>query len=251
MKITKHISFYFIESRIQYINRIIEETNSYIHQTDIFIHTNKDLSIDTFTKYTNGMLKIINHDLTNINPFKLTWKCRELLWQQKDDYDIFMYIEDDILVPNNAIKYWLEYNETLIDKNFNLGFVRIEINNNEEYITDLPRQKFDTFIKINNNEYCINNKNPYCAFWIYNKKEFNRFINSKFYDINNIRGYGIREQSAIGLHGLHTHWYNGTLIPLIDKKIHESCRIYHMPNNYVTKHPQFATINFKECLIFK
>jgi hypothetical protein len=54
-----------------------------------------------------------------------------------------MYIEDDILVPSKAIKYWLEYNEKLIEYNCNLGFVRIEVDNNIEYITDLPAVKFE------------------------------------------------------------------------------------------------------------
>ena len=85
-----------------------------------------------FNKYTNGILNIIYHDLTNINPFYLTWKCRDLLKQQKDDYDIFMYIEDDILVPCNAIKYWLKYNKDLIDIQYNLGFIKVEVKHNIE-----------------------------------------------------------------------------------------------------------------------
>ena len=40
MKITKHISFYYLENRIAYINNIIDETNKYEYTTDIFIHTN-------------------------------------------------------------------------------------------------------------------------------------------------------------------------------------------------------------------
>ena len=73
-----------------------------------------------------------------------------------------MYIEDDILVPYKSIKYWLEYNEKLIKKGFNLSFIRSQIDkDNIEYITDLYGEKFDTIIKLNNNSYC--------AFWIYNK----------------------------------------------------------------------------------
>ena len=85
MKITKHISFYFLEDRKKYINNIINETNKYEHTTDIFIHTNDaDLNENAFNKYTNGIIKIIYHDLSNIHPFYLTWKCRDLLKQQKD-----------------------------------------------------------------------------------------------------------------------------------------------------------------------
>lgn len=250
MKISKHISFFYLEDRICYINNIINETNKYEYITDIYIHTNnKVLHESSFNTYTNGCIKIICHDLTNINPYYLTWKCRNLLKNQKNDYDIFIYIEDDILVPYKAIKYWLKYNEKLIEMNYNLGFVRIEVKNDTEYITDLYGEKLDTTIKLYNNTYCVNNKNPYCAFWIYNKKEFNRFVNSKYYDINNIPNYGIREKSAFGLHSAEINWYKSTLIPIIDNKLIDDCKIYHMPNNYVlNKKTLFATINFNEAI---
>ena len=249
MKITKHISFYFVMDRIIYINNIIDETNKYEHRTDIFIHTNNiDLEEGMLNNYTNGYIKIIYHDLSNIHPFYLTWKCRDLLQEQQHDYDIFIYIEDDMLVPYKAIKYWLEYNESLIEMSYNVGFVRIEVNNNVEYITDLTIKLRNT-INLNEKLYCINNQNPYCAFWIYNKNEFNKFVNSKYYDINNNSIYGIREASAFGLHGLDTDWYRNTLIPVINNKLIEECKIYHMPNNYANdSNTQFAKLKFDDVL---
>jgi hypothetical protein len=251
MKITKHISFYFLENRLIYINRIITSTNEYKYTTDIYIHTNnKNISKDLFVPYTNGTINFVIHDLTNINPYYLTWKCRNLLKERKDDYDIFIYIEDDILVPNNAIEYWLEYHGKLIEKNYNLGFMRIETKNGEEYISDLPKKKkFKNIIKINDINYCVNDINPYCAFWIYDKKEFQRFINSKYYDIKNIPGYSIREKSSIGLNGIQNYWYKNTLIPIIEKKLHKKCKIFHMPNNYVMDpYSKFAKIKFDEAI---
>jgi hypothetical protein len=250
MKITKHISFYFLTDRVIYINKIIDETNKYEYTTDIYIHTNYiDLQKEAFNNYTNGTIKVIYHDLSNCHPFYLTWKCRELLKEQRNEYDIFMYIEDDILVPYKAIKYWLEYNEKLIEMNYNLGFVRIEVKNDVEYITDLYGERFNTIINLNDKDYCVNDKNPYCAFWIYNKKEFNNFVNSTYYDINNIPYYDIREKSAIGLHGVHTNYYKNTLIPIVNKNLIQDCRIYHMHNNYVNdKNTPFATIRFDEAV---
>jgi hypothetical protein len=145
-----------------------------------------------------------------------------------------MYIEDDILVPVKAINYWLERNERLIELNYNLGFIRIEVNDKkEEFMPDLYNVRFKKFIEIDKQKYVINDANPYCAIWIYNKNEFHKFIRSKYYDINTIPGYGIREMSAIGLHGQGTPWYKNTVIPLIDNKLDGDCKIYHMPNNYL------------------
>jgi hypothetical protein len=155
-------------------------------------------------------------------------------------------------VPYEAIKYWIEYNEKLTQMNYNVGFLRIEVENNIEYITDLPGKKFDTIIKLNGETYCVNNINPYCAFWIYNKKEFNKFVDSKYYNIHNIKGYDIREQSAVGLHGDKTNWYKNTLIPTVENKLIPECKVYHMPNNYVlNKTTNFATIKFDESIDYK
>jgi len=74
-------------------------------------------------------------------------------------------------------------------------------------------------------------------------------VNSKYYNINNISGYGIRERSAIGLHAINTVYYKNTLIPIVNNKLIEECKIYHMPNNYVlNKNTPFATIKFNEAV---
>jgi hypothetical protein len=256
MKITKHISFYFVPERLIYINNILSETSKYKYITDIFIHTNNiDLTIENLNNYTNGKIEIIYHDLSGINPFFLTWKCRDLLQKQRQEYDIFIYIEDDILVPCKAIEYWLKYNEELIQNNYNLGFLRIEVDYKSEdkieYITDLQGTKLDSVINLNGKTYCVNDKNPYCAFWIYNKDEFNKFVNSEYYDINNIEYYPncIREKSAFGLHNRYTKWYKNTLIPIVNNKLIEECKIYHMPNNYIGSCEGFCSIKFNEALV--
>jgi hypothetical protein len=79
----------------------------------------------------------------------------------------------------------------------------------------------------------------------------NKFVNSKYYDCVNIEGYGndYRVQSAIGLHGKNVDWYKSTLIPVINNKLLEDCKIYHMPNNYVyNNYTLFATIKFDDCI---
>jgi hypothetical protein len=182
----------------------------------------------------------------------LSWKCRDLLQKQQHDYDIFMYIEDDILVPYTAIKYWLKHNPILKKVNGNVGFVRIELENDTEYITDLFGENLDTITYIGDQIYCVNNKNPYCAFWIYDKEDFHRFANSEYYDMNHYvySIYGTREKSAIGLHGSHMKWFNATLIPVRNNnQLIDDCRIYHMPNNYVIdKTTTLASVKFEEAV---
>lgn len=253
MVITKHIAFYYSDStkyRINFINRIIDAVADYPYKTDIFIHTNNDsLTSKNFENYSSNRLYVIHHNLSNIHPFKLTWKCRELLSKQKNDYDIFMYTEDDVLISNTAFQYWLTYSDRLIQQNYNLGFIRIEFDlNNEEYMTDVI-VKFSILVKIESDLFCKNEHNPYCAFWIYNKQEFNNFVNSRFYDPNNIPYYNCREKSAIGLGGISNYWYKGTLIPVQNNKLIDDCKVYHLTNNYVmNSSSNFCKIKFNDAI---
>jgi len=252
MKITKHITFFYSEKtkhRIIYLNKILNEVNTYAYTTDIYIHTNYLFPSDLLVPNTNGYTTVIVHNLDKKHPFYLTWKCRELLHKQKDDYDIFIYTEDDILIPKAALTYWLENKDELIKYNFNLGFIRIEIDENkEEFMTDFNnknKKPLDIFMNAHNKTYVLNHRNPYCAMWIYDKNEFAKFIQSDYYNISNIKGYNIREMSAVGLHGLHTDYYKGTVIPLVENQLDNGCRIYHLPNNYI-KH---NLLSFKNAVV--
>jgi hypothetical protein len=254
MKITKHICFFYVEDRIQYLNKILQETDNYKYPTDIFIHTNQLFTNDKLVDYKNGSLNIIWHDLSNTHPFRLPSLTRGLLKEQCNDYDVFIYTEDDILIPKHTIEYWLNHKDIVVRNKYNLGFVRIEIDDKgDEYTTDICHSPDMTNlgyltkkIELESQTYILNDKNPYCAFWIYDKQEFNNFVNSKYYDINNVSGYDIRAVVAIGLHGVETDWYNGTVIPIKEDRLTYECKVYHMPNNYVHREGHWICLLFND-----
>ena len=135
--------------------------------------------------------------------YHLSWKCRELMFKQQFDYDYFMYIEVDILVPKQAIEYWLQYSQQMVQNKYNLGFVKIEKDYDDwgtEHIVDFPNKKMDKELKFrwNNLKCAINDINDYCAFWIYTKSEMMKFINSGYYPLRQNKAYGIRETQGIG-----------------------------------------------------
>lgn len=250
-----HICFFYIESRLEYIRKILEETNNYKYKSDIFIHTNvSELPENVLSIYKNGKIVIFSYDFTNEDPFYLSWKCRPVLVSQRNDYDIFMYIEDDILVPKKAIEYWEKKYAALSINGHNLGFLRIEVDSEgNEFVTDL-RNHLWNICDINGNKYCINDENSYCAFWIYDKDVFNRWVESSHYDLNNVYtpndgwGYKIREASAVGLNGRYTGWYKDTVIPVLENNtLDPDCRIYHLPNNYIGS-GEWARIPFGEVI---
>lgn len=235
-----HITFFFMMDRLVYLEKSIETIGQYGCETDIFIHTNvPDL------KMVNGNVSIIHHELGDEHPYYLTWKCRELLATQDGQYDVYMYMEDDLMIPNTAIQYWIRYHKILNNKNYNLGFFRIEIDEKGvEYVSDLIRPLSQS-ITLCGELFCVNDVNPYCAFWIYDRWEFARFVKSPYYDLTNIKGYGVRESSAIGLHGCLTRWYKTTLV-LLDSpsRVSDACKIYHMPNNYVLGGNKYGILAF-------
>lgn len=248
MRITQHIAFFFVESRLQYLNKMIANTNSYKFTTDIFIHTNTELPLSMYTQYTNGKFEIIVHDLTEIHPFYLTWKCKELLTKQKDDYDIFMYTEDDMLIPFTTIQYWLQYKSLLTPLRYNLGFLRIETDGNTEFVTDqTPGDRLREKILIDQTTF-VKNDRPYCAFWIYDKEMFNYFISTDGWKKSEIEDKNyIRLCIAFGMQDQIYNKFDSTVIPLIDSILDERCKVYHLPNNYVNS-GYHASVKFNEIL---
>ena len=255
MRICKHIVYYYCErteKRISYLNQIIQEVNTYPFETDIFIHTNLDglLSGEKFEENINGNVQIVYHDLLEIHPWYLTWKYRPLMESQKEMYDVFIYLEDDILIPKEAIQYWFRYKDRVMKDNYNLAFFRIETGpDKNQYLTDII-EPMSQVIHLDNHKYMCNQTNPYCGFWIYDQKEFKRFTESKFWDIRNIKGYSVRASSAIGLHGTQTPWYKTTIVPVVHGKIHPGSKVYHIPNNYVVdKNNYFASLRIEKAII--
>jgi len=249
MKLVKHIAFFFIESRLQYLNKMIANTNSYRFMTaDIFIHTNIAFPLSMLTPYTNGKLEIVVHDLTGIHPFYLTWKCKYLITKQKNDYDIFIYSEDDILIPFTAVQYWLQHKSVLTPLRYNLGFLRIETDGNTEFVTDLaPGDRLCEKVLIGNNTF-VKNDRPYCAFWIYDKVTFNEFVLSEGWNKTSIDDTGYaRLYIAFGMNDPMYNKFDCTVIPLVESTIDERCKVYHLPNNYVNT-GYHASVKFNEIL---
>lgn len=278
-KIAKHITYYWNDNhtRIDILNEIIRNVNTYSYETDIFIHTNMIRSIHTNTTFstdilisnTKGSINIIKHHITyewyrgileeisnktmrTMNKHLITkhsglflsWKCRELIKEQSDTYDIFMYIEDDIIVPNNAIvNYWMNYKDICLSHGYNLGFIRVEMsdNSNQLLCSDIALP-FDIKLSLTLNtiDFVINNRNVYCAFWIYDRQELLRWINSEYFNPLNVQGYDIRERSAIGF----IPFYNNTILPYSNNLLLDDCKIFHLKKNsqYVIKSIPFTSL---------
>jgi len=240
LSVTVHITFFYREFREKYLIQVINEYLSKwtVKMMDIYIHTNSESALSIKEKCIIPQyisLNFIRHSLENQDPFLLTWKCRTLLKQQKDIYDIYLYIEDDIGIPDKALQYWLKYKDSLHTSNIDVGFVLLEEKDAKLYCANiLIPSKYPC--KIVDRIFVWNHQN-YCAFWICDKKEFSLFVESKFWNFHGIFPNGpenpsifIAENSAIGF----KMNYLGTWYPLEDSQISDICYVYHLPNNYVS-----------------
>jgi hypothetical protein len=261
MKITKHIAFFYREDRLNYLNQMIQAANTYPFVTDIYIHSNILFDIDSLTKPTNGQVFLIGHDLSKKDPLHLPCYVRPLMKAQRAAYDIFIYVEDDILIPKEAIDYWLAYKDKCIRNNCNLGFLRMEKDKEgREYVSDLHNehsvsQQLTKVGKLEDLVVAINDVNPYVAFWIYDQSEFKRFTESYAWDpATLVPAYDIRAAAAIGMHQirLETKLYLATVLPLTEQlKPLPGCRVYHLPSNYAEMpYCFFATLYFDETVCY-
>ena len=96
----------------------MNEALTYPFEPHVFIHSNKEFNIEN--------AKVVPYFILLNLKYQLSWKCRELMFKQQFDYDYFMYIEDDTLMPKQALEYWMKYSPQLVQNKYNLGFVRIE-----------------------------------------------------------------------------------------------------------------------------
>jgi hypothetical protein len=121
MKLFVTITFHYNESKLPYLKKVVNSINQIESEhTKIIICTNQKFDID------GAELDVIER---LYHPFFLAW-ChkRHMIHFLDTDYTHFMYLEDDILVTPETMKYWLR-NRDLFKRN-NLPFmpavVRIE-----------------------------------------------------------------------------------------------------------------------------
>jgi hypothetical protein len=179
---------------------------------------------------------------------------RNYIQELLKDYDIQIYLEDDIDFKNHNLEYWLNYKDKCIENDYNLGFLRYEVDvSSGKLLSSDLFEKPTRVIKIDNQSFLFNDINPYYGFWIYDRSELTKFVESKYwqpdplvYDGKDI--YGTREISAIGWHGLNMTRYKGTVLPLQETGaglhvVHPDCQVHHLPNNYIG-HPLFCKVEF-------
>lgn len=216
------IAHHYVPEKLIYLKQVVERFLSYNLDVTIIIDTNsyellKYLNYHNVYIYANNKLE---------HPHHLAWLHRQHIKDFIDDFDYFMYIEDDIDLP---FKNFVEYlnNFELLFPNYVPSFIRVETLDGIDYAVDVQKQQKinnSNIIKIGDKKFISLNR-PYHAFWIMPHKELKETISNDF--INYCKD---RELAAsYPMSGLSKK----PLIMLDNNKISNLCYSYHLPNKYV------------------
>lgn len=242
------IAFHYSKDRIKYLMFNLVKLLNYENKPDIFIDTNAGDLLKTNSFLKSDRVTVFVHENLS-HPFHLTIKHRQQFKENIDNYENFLYVEDDMLLTYENYLSFMDKFKMMWSK-FIPSFVRIEKANGNEYVTDVINQ-----FKINESDIVvidgrkfISFKFPqnYNALWLMPGKELKESITEDFTTLHDSR-----EKAAS-----YPMWeLNKTPLVEIEKidgkyQIKKDCYAYHLPNNYaLCKESPNAKIKVQEIFI--
>ena len=112
------------KEQLQYLEQVVNELKSF-KKYSITIVVNSNIPLDI-----KGIDRVNVIELNNYQLLPLT--CRQVIWDHKDEFDIFLFGENDHLFKEHHIDKHLEYT-SFLPKNRITGLIQYEENDNEKY----------------------------------------------------------------------------------------------------------------------
>lgn len=269
MQIAAHVSFYYNETRrdrLRYLTQVLKHLDAIgtTHDLTVIIYCNQEFSVDSnfphiriqtivvkfFDRFFPRRLRrYLPHSVRRlVDPKYLTWAHREYVLNTIDKYDVHIYLDDDTAFTDKSLEYWLNYKGLCIENNYNLGFLRIERDEqaNKWHCTDVLEPP-SRLVRLGDRLFA--HTLHFYGFWIYDKAELKRFAQSeRWHPRQSEYGEYIIERAELGWHADYLPMYRGTLIPVknIENSLYvvdEECGVHHMPNNYIG-HWMFCKFEF-------
>jgi len=230
------IAFHYVDNRLKYIKKVLLRfLNTYKLPFHIIIDTNTS---NTELILRNFLSDHINSNIIEIcvhnnlpHPHCLTWAHRFHFKEHIENYETFMYLEDDMDVPyENFINYLDNFN--MLWPYYIPSFVRVETNDKGELFSSdhllihklhgsqLLHFESKVFMKLHVD---------YNALWIMPRdaliltmKDWFARWETKDYIRETAASYILWELKVPALYELD-----------VNNKISDKCYVYHLPNNYV------------------
>ncbi len=237
------------EEQLNYLNQVIDSFKSFDeskYEIDIIVHSNIDIN-------RNDVEVVIHEEpptfLTGANEIVkdwlyFPWVCRQTIYDRRNDYDIFLYNENDHLYTQKNVDAFLEVSRILpYDKV--AGFIRYEEYPEMKmgkYYPDyyyMNEWRFNSTFKIRN-EMFAEFSNLHHGGFLLTKAQLNKVIEnsviftgeSKFlnpFRKIEISQYMPRERACVDV-------YESGLTKVIPISRFEDFCIHHLPNVYLKRH---------------
>jgi 2-polyprenyl-3-methyl-5-hydroxy-6-metoxy-1,4-benzoquinol methylase len=104
----------------RYLNQLVSEYRSMPFEVDIVVLSN-------IAKPAGPSVEVVVVDLEGKNPWSLPFPHKQIFADRKNDYDLFLYSEDDTLVTEKNIRAFVEVSTALPEGEIP-GFLRFEQN---------------------------------------------------------------------------------------------------------------------------
>lgn len=169
----------------------------------------------------------------------LVFEPRQYILNHINEYDYFLYNEDDIFISKECLNFAIEVNEKLIKHNlqYNVGFLRYELENNIPEFVDLSPYNsvhlggngvsdIIRYVTSIGNEYYFNAWNPHSGNFLLSRDQIKLlYSNGYFSTLPQSTFAGILESGATG-------FYNAMLkyTPAYEYK---KLMVHHMSNKYI------------------
>jgi len=240
------ITFHFDGGRIQYLKKTSDHFASLATNLDLTIVTNttrdEDLSQIERAIQTKGFAYSFFVPTGLGHPFFLTWSHLSVFRKLYTDQSIthFMYLEDDILIREENIRYWIQAREQLRPHNLFPSFLRVEQKEGDScwYSSDCASQmRFEKLpkVRVSDKLSFININFPYQGMYLYDRELMSEHLSG----VSSNPDFGIwgtREKAAQGLTfvNIPKGFRSRNVIPYDRKRgqIDQQCFIHHLPNNY-------------------
>ena len=173
------------EEQLQYLEQVVNELKSF-KKYSVTIVVNSNIPLDI-----KGIDRVNVIELNNYQLLPLT--CRQVIWDYKDEFDIFLFGENDHLFKEHHIDKHLEYT-SFLPKNRITGLIQYEENETGKYypayhahydwdyssVEEYNGKKFAHFTNLHQATFILTKEQLHT---IGAKFDFTQFFNSSHYSV--------------------------------------------------------------------
>jgi hypothetical protein len=268
-RIDVHIVSHYREGRVKHLGLTLDAISEWkgcILRVVVTSNTDRYQSTGFLSKYesifSNRGHKLELNVVDNLdNPRLLTWAHKKYLpeWtaSASNGEDYFFYIEDDLVLTNANITYFIRNQKTLAQSNLIPGFLRYENKGDEVRLVDVFAPEYwerERSLNIDGNIFHAN-KNPYWGGFGLNKDLAQEYLRSRSFSLeqsNFVQHWNVQERAAMGL-----TWENPSkrlktrvVVPIVNGAPDPGCLIWHCSNNYSEDdHPVIARLTVERAYL--